>query len=219
MNRRTTILVAVIAAIVALAAVPAIAQEANTVERPDRPERSYPPSWVDETVDEIRSRIAERVKPAEERIAESDRLTDDQRAQALETLADATAAIAAAEEPAEVIGTATSRAQLQRIAWRAERRSETPDYERHIAGDLVRDTRRYDHLITITGWADAAGVDVSAVNGYLDEASEQLTVVSGSGTVDQRHDAVHIARAWMVQAHTTLMTEQDPPSSTIGELR
>ena len=207
MNRRTTTLVAVIAAIVALAAVPAIAQEANTVERPDRPERSYPPQWVDETVDEIRSRIAERAEAAEERISESGRLTDDQRVQALENLADATAAIAAAEESAEIIGTATSRAQLQRIAWRAERRGDTPDYEKHIAGDLVQDTRRYDHLITITGWADAAGVDVSAVSGYLDEASEQLSAASGGGTVGQRHDAVHIARAWMVQAHTTLMAE------------
>ena len=83
------------------------------------------------------------------------------------------AAIAAAEEPAEIIGTATSRAQLQRIAWRAERRGDIPDYEKHIDGDIARDTRRYDHLVTITGWADAAGVDVSAVNGYLDEAAGQ----------------------------------------------
>jgi hypothetical protein len=207
MNRRTTILVAVIAAVVALAAVPALAQEANTAERPERPERTYPPAWVDETADEIRSRIAERVAKAEKRVAESDRLTDDQKAEALGNLADATTAIAAANEPAEIVGTATSRAQLQRIAWRAERRSETPDYEEHLARDLVRDARRYDHLVTITGWADAAGVEVSAVNGYLDEASEQLDVASGSGSVEQRHDAVHIARAWMTQAHTTLLPE------------
>jgi hypothetical protein len=207
MNRRTTLLVAVVAAVVALAAPPALAQEANTAERPDRPQRLYPPAWVNETVDELRSRIAERVAAAEERIANSNRHTDDQKAQALENLADATAAIAAVDEPAEIVGTATSRAQLQRIAWRAERRGDTPDYEDHIARDLVRDRRRYDHLVTIAGWADGSGVDVSAVNDYLDNASGQLAVAGDGGTVEQRHDAVHIARAWMTQAHTTLMAE------------
>ena len=207
MNRRTTVIVAVVAAIVALAAMPALAQEANTTERPERPERTYPPAWIGETEEELRARIAERIAAAEERIADSDRLTDEQKAQALENLADATSAIAAADEPAEIVGTATSLAQLQRIAWRAERRGDTPDYEEHIARDLVRDTRRYDHLVTITGWADAAGVDVSAVNTYLDEASEQLGIAEGGGIVEQRHDAVHIARAWMIQAHTTLMSQ------------
>jgi len=207
MNRRTTLLVAVVAAVVALAALPALAQEANTAERPDRPQRLYPPAWVDETVDELRSRVAERVAAVEERIADSNRLTDDQKAQALENLADASAAIAAADEPAEIVGTATSRAQLQRIAWRAERKGDTPDYEGHIASDLVGDTRRHDHLVTIAGWADAAGVDVSAVNDYLTSAQGQLAVAGGGSTVEQRHDAVHIARAWMTQAHTTLMAE------------
>jgi hypothetical protein len=207
MNRRTTILVAVIAAFVALAAMPALAQQANTAERPDRPQRLYPPAWVDETVDELRSRIAERIAAAEERITDSDRLTEEQKTQGLGNLADATVAIAAADEPAEIVGTATSRAQLQRIAWRAGRRGDTPDYEEHIARDLVRDTRRYDHLVTISGWAGAAGVDVSAVNGYLDSATRQLAVAGGVGTVEQRHDAVHIARAWMTQAHTTLLPD------------
>ena len=207
MNRRTTILAAVIAAVVALAAVPALAQEAGTAERPDRPQRLHPPAWVGETVDELRARIADRVAAAEERIADSVRLTGDQKAQAIENLADATAAIAAVDEPAEIVGTATSRAQLQRIAWRAERRGETPDYEEHIARDLVQDTRRYDHLVTITGWAGAAGVDVSEVNGYLENAAGQLSAADSDGTVEQRHDAVHIARAWMTQAHTTLMAE------------
>ena len=207
MNRRTTILAAVIAAVVALATVPTLAQEAGTAERPDRPQRLHPPAWVGETVDELRARIADRVAAAEERIADSVRLTGDQKAQAIENLADATAAIAAVDEPAEIVGTATSRAQLQRIAWRAERRGETPDYEEHIARDLVQDTRRYDHLVTITGWAGAAGVDVSEVNGYLENAAGQLSAADSDGTVEQRHDAVHIARAWMTQAHTTLMAE------------
>lgn len=207
MNRRTTVIIAVIAALVALAAMPALAQEATTAERPERPQPVYPPAWVDETVGEIRARIADRVASAQERITESNRLTDEQKTQALENLADATEAIAAANEPAEIVGTATSRAQLQRIAWRAERRGDTADYEEHIDRDLARDTRRYENLVTISGWADAAGVDVTEVNDYLDEASDQLGVAEGSGTVEQRHDAVHIARAWMTQAHTTLMGE------------
>ena len=207
MTRRTAIIVALITAAVAIAAMPVLAQEVSTAERPDRSRAIYPPAWVGETADEIRSRIAERIAAAEGRITESDRLTDEQKAQSLENLADAAAAIDAAEEPAEIVGTATSRAQLQRIAWRAERRGDIPDYEKHLAGDIVRDTRRYDHLVTITGWADAAGVDVSAVNIYLDEAAGQLGIAGGSGTVVQRHDAVHIARAWMVQAHTTLMPD------------
>jgi hypothetical protein len=207
MNRRTALLIAVIAAVVALAAIPAFAQEGNTAERPDRPDRIYPPAWIDETVEELRARVAERIAAAEERIADSRRLSDEQKAEALENLADAATAIAGIDEPAEIVGSATSRAQLQRIEWRADRRDETPNYEEHITRDLVRDTRRYDHLVTITAWADAAGVDVSVVSGYLDEASGQLDVAGGNGTVEQRHDAVHIARAWMTQAHTTLMAE------------
>lgn len=208
MNRRTAILVALIAAAVAFAAVPALAQEANTPDRPVRSQGRYPPAWVNETVDEIRSRIAERIAAVEDRITESDRLTREQKTQALENLRNASDAIDTAGEPAEIVGTATSRAQLQRITWRAERRGDIPDYEKHIDGDIARDSRRYDHLVTITGWADAAGVDVSTVNGYLDEAAGQLRIAEGSGTtVEQRHDAVHIARAWMVQAHTTLMPD------------
>jgi hypothetical protein len=207
MNRRTAILVALITAAVAIAAMPALAQEASTAERPDRSRALYPPAWIGESVDEIRSRIAERIAAAEDRITESDRLTNEQKAQSLENLADAAAAIDAAEEPAEIVGTATSRAQLQRIAWRAERRGDIPDYQKHIAGDIVHDTRRYDHLVTITGWADAAGVDVSAVNAHLEEAARQLGNAGSSGTIEQRHDAVHIARAWMIQAHTTLIPD------------
>lgn len=207
MNRRTTVIIAVIAAVVVFSTMPALAQEADSAERPDRSKHVYPPAWVNQTVDEIRERIADRTAMAEERIASSDRLTDQQKAQALANLTEATDVVAAAGEPAEIVGIATSRAQLQRIAWRAERRGETPDYEVHITRDLVRDMRRYDHLVTITGWADAAGVDVSAVNGNLAQASEQLGVAEGGGTVEQRHDAVHIARAWVVLAYTTLMGE------------
>lgn len=205
MNRRNMTLVVVAAAVVALAAPPALAQEEDTAPRPDRPERLYPPAWVDETVDELRVRVAERVAAATERIEDSSRLADEQRARALEGLADASAAVAAVDEPAEIVGTATSRAQLQRIAWRADRRGDTPDYDEHIARDLDRAALRYEHLITVTGWAEAAGVDVSAISDFLDEASVQLEIARDGDSVEKRHDAVHIATAWMTKAHTTLM--------------
>lgn len=205
MNRRTTILVAIAAAVVALAALPALAQEEDATPRPDRPERLYPPAWVDQTVDELRARVDERVAAATARIEDSRRLTDEQKAQALEDLADAGAAVAAVDEPAEIVGTATSRAQLRRITWRAERRGDTPDYDEHIARDLDRAALRYEHLITVTGWAEAAGVDVSAVSDFLDEASVQLKTARDGDSVEKRHDAIHIATAWMTKAHTTLM--------------
>lgn len=206
MNRRITILITIAAAVaVALTAVPALAQAENARPRPDRPERLYPPAWVDETVDELRARVDERIAAATRRIEDSSWLTAEQKARVLEDLADTSAAVAAVDEQAEIVGTATSRAQLQRITWRAEKRGDTPDYDEHIARDLDRAALRYEHLITVTGWAEAAGVDVSAVSDLLEEASVQLEVTRDGDSVEKRHDAVHIAMAWMTKAHTTLM--------------
>lgn len=201
MNRRTAILVAVITAVVALTVVPALAEEAGTA---DRQERRYPPAWVDQTVAELRDRVAERAEVAEERITNSPRLTEDQKAAALENLDEALEAIAAVDEPAEIVGTALSRRQLQRIEWRALRNGEEPNYERHIARDLSGATLRLEHLSTITTWAEVAGRDVTAVMDYLDEASVLLEVADGDGGVEEQHDAIHIARAWMTKAHVTL---------------
>ena len=39
----------------------------------------------------------------------------------------------------------------------------------------------------------------------LDEADGQLGVAAGGGSIEQRHDAVHIARAWMLSAWAALM--------------
>jgi len=61
MNRRAAILVAVIAAVVALIAIPAIADERDDA---GRPERLSPPAWVDQTVAELRDRVAERAAAA-----------------------------------------------------------------------------------------------------------------------------------------------------------
>ena len=201
MSRRTAILIAVITAVVALTTVPAIAGEADS---PERPERRYPPAWIDQTAEELRDRAAERAEAVKERIADSTRLTDDQKAAALENLERTLDAIAAVDEPAEIVGTATSRRQLQRIEWRAIRNGETPDYEKHIARDVSGAALRFERLTTIVSWAEVAGRDVTAVTEHLDEASVLLEVADGSGSVEERHDAVHIARAWMTRAHVTL---------------
>jgi len=201
MNRRTALLVAVITAVVALTVMPALAEESSAA---DRPERRYPPAWVDQTVAELHDRVAERAEAAEERITTSPRLTEDQKAAALENLDEALEAIAAVDEPAEIVGTALSRRQLQRIEWRAIRNGEAPDYERHIARDVSGATLRFEHLSTIATWAEVAGRDVTAVTEYLDEASVLLEVADGDGGVEERHDAIHIARAWMTKAHVTL---------------
>ena len=184
MNRRTALLVAAVAAFVAVTVVPAAAEDAGTA---NRPERRYPPVWIDQSIEELRDRVAERAKEAEERITNSPRLTDDQKAAALENLDEALDAIAAVDEPAEIAGTAASRRQLQRIEWRAVRNGETPDYERHIARDVSGATLRLEHLTTIASWAEVAGRDVTAVTEYLDEASVCLLYTS-----DAADDSVYV---------------------------
>jgi len=205
MKRRITALVALIAATVVISAVPALAIDTDRPAERPRPERTFPPEWIDQTADELRSQADERAAALEERIANSDRLTDKQKAAALAGIEDTLDAIANFDESAEVIGTVISRRQLQRIEWRAARNGETPDYERHLAGDLERFTLRLEHLTKIAGWADAAGENVTAVVGYLDEATVLLEVASGSGSIEERHDAGHIARAWMTEASVALM--------------
>ena len=205
MIRRITILVALIAATVALGAMPALAIDTERPPERPRPERTFPPEWIDQTPDELREQAGERAAELEERITNSDRLTDEQKTAALTGITDTLDAIADFDESAEVIGTVISRRHLQRIEWRAERNGETVDYEQHLEGDLKRFTMRLEHLEKIAGWAEAAGENVTTVTGYLDEATVLLQVAAGSGSIEQRHDAAHIARAWMTEASVTLM--------------
>ncbi|HZJ48481.1 MAG TPA: hypothetical protein VFD97_05540, partial [Acidimicrobiia bacterium] len=107
--------------------------------------------------------------------------------------------------PAAIIGTTISRRQLQRIEWRAARNGEAVDYDMHIAGDVERFSLRLEHLTKIAGWAEAAGENVTTVTGYLDSASALLEIADGNGTVEERHDAAHIARAWITEASVALM--------------
>ena len=205
MKRRTTILVALIAATLALGAMPALAIDTERPAERPRPERTFPPEWIDQTPDELRDQAVERAAELEERIANSDRLTDEQKAAALAGITNTLDAIADLDESAEVIGTVISRRQLQRIERRAARNGETVDYEQHLEGDLERFTLRLEHLEKIAGWAEAAGENIITVTGYLDEATALIEVATGSGSIEQRHDAAHIARAWMTEASVTLM--------------
>lgn len=197
MNRRTTIPMFV-AAVFALAALPALAAEQGDV---NRPERQFPPAWVSQTVAELRTRVAEQVATVGERIAASPRLSEDQKAAALENLDEALEAVAAVDEPAEIVGTATSRRQLQRLEWRAARTGDSADLTAHVARDLDGAARRLEWMTTVATWADVAGEDVTEVAVYLDEASVLLGLADGDGSVVERHDAIHIARAWMTKAH------------------
>ncbi len=212
MKKRITVLAAIVAATMAIGAVPAFAAgtDAPDAPRPHRaervqPERSYPPEWIGQSADEIRAQLTERADKAKERIAANDRMTDEQKAAAVEQLEGTLAAVADLDEPEAVIGTAVSRRQLERIERRANRDGVTPDYDVHITRDIENFSRRLAELTKIAGWAETAGEDVTVVTGYLDNASALLEVAGGSGTVEERHDAAHIARAWLTEANVTLM--------------
>jgi hypothetical protein len=205
MRRRMTILVALIAATVAVGAVPALAIDTDRPAERPRPERAFPPEWIDQTADELRDRAEKRATGLEDRITNSNRLTDEQKAAAIAGIADTLEAIANFDESAEVIGTVISRRQLQRLEWRAARDGETVDDEEHLAGDLERFTLRLEQLVKIVGWAEAAGENVTTVTGYLNEATALIEVAGGNGTIEERHDAAHIARAWMTEASVMLM--------------
>jgi hypothetical protein len=205
MRRRMTILVALIAATVAVGAVPALAIDTDRPAERPRPERTFPPEWIDQTADELRDQAEKRATDLEDRITNSDRLTDEQKAAAIAGIADTLEAIANFDESAEVIGTVISRRQLQRLEWRAARDGETVDYEEHLAGDLERFTLRLEHLVKIAGWAEATGENVTAVTGYLDEEMVLIEFAGGSRTIEERHDHAHIARAWMAEASVMLM--------------
>ena len=202
MKRRTIIISAVLAAMTLIASVPALAQE-PAVERSQRV-RDWPPAWIDKPLDELKAGVEERAARIVERIDQSDRLSDDQKADLLAAIDDVLAAVEGADANAEVVGLVVSRTQLQRLEFRADRRGTVVDYERHVAGDLDRANLRLERLTKVTGWAEAAGEDVEGINGDLSEAGIQIDVASGNGSVIERHDAVHVALAWMTEAAAAL---------------
>jgi hypothetical protein len=221
MKKRTMLILAAVAVAVMAIAVPAFAQtiDQSAAQTADRPAvqalrekiqervqqiREFPPEWINVTLDDLKAKVHERADQASQRVENAPRLTEEQKAELQSSIDSMLAAVDQADSNPQVVGTVVSRVQLERQQFRAERNGETPDYETHLAGDIARAQNRMERLTKVTGWAEAAGEDVTAINGYLDEANAQLDIATGSGTVQERHDAVHIALAWETQTAAAL---------------
>jgi hypothetical protein len=200
MKKKSILLSLALVVVLVIGAVPALAQVTTTVSpRPDV-DRSWPPAWVDMTVDELKAQVEQRVADRIERIDSNPNLSVEKKAALIAGADDLLAAVAAAESNPEVIGLVISRAQLEAQGLRAERNGTRPAYEAHLAADIERAQRRLERLTKITGWAGAAGEDVAAIEQLLDQAAASLDVSVGDGTVAERHDAVHISLASMIEA-------------------
>jgi len=208
MQRKKIVIGSVIAAVVLAVAVPALAQSTpKAPERPAdqvRPDRSFPPEWIGASLEDLQAHVADKTERITARVTATDRLSDEEKDDILASVNSLVSAVEGADANAEVVGTMVSRTQLQRREFRAEKRGEVFNVEAHIAGDIDRADLRLERLTKVTGWAGAAGEDVGEIDGYLSQASTQLEVAKGSGGVEQRHDAVHIALAWMTQASAAL---------------
>lgn len=208
MKKKSILLSLALAGVLVIGAVPAIAQETDATavqEQPVAPQRAvidrtWPPAWVDMTLDELTAQVEQRAADRTERIENNPVLSDEQKAQRIAAIDDLLAAVDDAGSNHEVIGLVISRTQLELQELAAERGGTTPDYEGHLAGDIERAQRRLERLTKVTGWADAAGEDVAEIQTLLDEAAGQLEVALGDGTVVERHDAVHIGLASMTEA-------------------
>jgi hypothetical protein len=213
MKKRTMLILAAVAVAVMAIAVPAFAQSTDQaptqtllqrVQAKVQKAREFPPEWINLSLDELKTKVQDRADQASQRIDNAPRLSDEQKTELQASIDSMLDAVDQADANAEVAGTAISRVQLERQAFRAERNGGTPDYEAHIAGDIERAQSRMERLTKVAGWADIAGEDVTAISSYLDEASTQLEIATGSGTVQERHDAVHIALAWETEAAAAL---------------
>lgn len=200
MKKRTVVLALALVAGLVVAAVPAVAQENDAAAARPRPERTWPPEWVGKTLEEFKSDVVTRAEARIAQLEATPRLDEEEKTQRIAAIEDMLAAVDTADANAEVAGLVISRVQLERQEIRADRQGTTPDYESHIAGDISRAERRLDRLTTVASWAEAAGEDVAAVNDSLVEADAALAGASGTGDVVARHDAVHIALAWMTEA-------------------
>jgi hypothetical protein len=202
-KRNILILLVAIAALV-IAAVPAIAEETTTTPQRAGIERAWPPIWVSKTVDQLKTEVIERSEARIARIESSPLLTDEEKADRIAAVEDLIAAVDTASSRSEVVGLAISRAQLVRQELLADRMGTEPDYETHLAGDVERARTRLARLTRVTGWAEAAGEDVSGIEGLLGQANAQLDSAAGEGNVTNRHDSVHISLAAMTEAAVEL---------------
>jgi len=203
-KKRNVIILLVMVAALAVAAVPAIAQENTTTPQRAGIERTWPPAWVSKTVDELKTEVIER---SEDRIAMIERsplLTGEEKADRIAAVEDLIAAVDAAGSRSEVVGLTISRAQLARRDLLVGRMDTAPDYEKHLGGDIERARARLARLTKVTGWAETAGEDVSGIEGLLGQATAELDIAGGEGTVTDRHDAVHTSLAAMTEAAVSL---------------
>lgn len=198
--KRTLLILGIAAVVVAGATLPAVARDGVTEADRARQARTFPPGWVDMSAEELRAEVEERTVRAIARVEGWRFLSEEKKAELVAAADGLTAAVADADSNAEIVGLSISRVQLQRSEMRAERRGTTFDGEAHIAGDADRAARRLERLTKVTAWAEAAGEDVAAIGDYLDAATASLDGSYGDGTVEDRHDAVHISLAWLVQA-------------------
>jgi hypothetical protein len=201
--KRTLLILGLAALLVGGATLPALARDGAVVER-TRSTRTFPPAWVAMSIVDLQAEVGERAARAIARTERSPWLSDEEKAELLAAIEGLTGAVGEADSNAEVIGISISRVQLQRSEMRAERRGEAFDHDAHIAGDADRAARRLERLAKVATWAAAAGEDVAAVESYLDEAAGLLEAAYGDGTVVDRHDAVHISLAWLVEAGVAL---------------
>jgi len=221
MKKKTMLILAAVAVAAMAIAVPALAQstDQSSTQTADRPivqalrdkiqervqkAREFPPEWINLSLDEMKTKVQDRAEQASQRLESAPFLSDEIKAEVQANIDSMLEAVDQADSNAEVVGISVSRVQLQGQELRAERKGTTPDYEAHLAGDVERAQNRFDRLSKVAGWAEAAGEDVSAINGYLDEASARLEIATGSGTVQERHDAVHTALAWETEAAVAL---------------
>ncbi len=199
MKRRTMTILGVVAVLLAALAIPVLAQEGDgAVEKARR--SGFPPGWLDLSIEELKAGVEHRADRAAERVESSRWLSDEQKDEALEAIEELLAAVDDAGTNAEVVGLVVSRTQLELQERRADRRGEAVDYETHLAGDVERAELRLGRLEKVSGWAEAAGEETGAIAGYLDEAAAWLGTAAADGDVVERHDAVHIALAWMTEA-------------------
>ena len=198
--KKTLLILGLTALLVAGATLPAVARERVPEVERSGTTRTFPPAWVDMSIEDLRAEVGERAERAIARVERSVWLSDSAQSQLLAAVDALTRAVAESESNPEVVGLSISRVQLQRSELRSERRGTTIDHDAHIATDTDRAERRLERLTKVVTWAEAAGEDVPGIGAMLEEAGVLLETAYGEGTVEERHDAAHISLAWLVEA-------------------
>ncbi|MBT8166702.1 MAG: hypothetical protein KJN73_05475 [Acidimicrobiia bacterium] len=202
--KKTLLILGLTALLVAGATLPAVARERVPEVERSGTTRTFPPAWVDMSIEDLRAEVGERAGRAIARVERSPWLSDSAKSELRAAIDALTGVVAETESNAEVVGLSISRVQLERSELRSERRGTTIDQDAHIEADADRAARRLERLTKMVTWAEAAGEDVAGIGAMLDEAGALLEEAYGDGTVEERHDAAHISLAWLVEAAVAL---------------